>query len=169
MSGIDRLWAGWRSEYLADNKSSDKAADDCVFCGLVSSAAPAEETNIVWRNETAFAILNAYPYGTGHVLVMPVRHVAELEDLAPEESAEVWLRTQDCVAAVKAAYRPGGVNVGANLGAAAGAGIPGHLHMHVLPRWNADTNFMTAVANARVLPEALSETRRKISEAWPRS
>lgn len=165
MSEVDRLWAGWRSAYVESGQAPK--SDGCVFCALFASSAPAEETNIVWRNDKVVAILNAFPYGTGHVLVMPVRHLSEMEDLEPDESAALWQATQDCVAAVKSAYRPGGVNIGANLGAAAGAGIPGHMHIHVLPRWFADTGFITAIANTRVLPEVLTETRRKLSEAWP--
>jgi ATP adenylyltransferase len=123
---------------------------------------------VVWRDERCAVVLNAYPYTTGHVMVLPVRHVAELEDLDGAESGALWAAAVDAVAALKAAYRPGGVNLGANLGRAAGAGVPGHLHLHALPRWDGDTNFMTSVAEARVLPEALPTTWRKLRDAWPR-
>ena len=164
---IDRLWAGWRSEYVGGGaKPPVKTLNGCVFCGLLQSGLPDEETNIVWRSELVFAILNAFPYGTGHLLVMPVRHIGELDQLESNESLALWQATQDAVAAVKRAYGCDGMNIGANLGAAAGAGIPDHLHMHVLPRWNADTNFMSSVANARVLPEALGVTWQKLRAAW---
>ncbi len=122
---------------------------------------------VVHRSTEVFGILNVYPYGTGHLLVMPYREVGELEQLTPEESADLWTVVNDAVVAIKGAYRPQGVNVGFNLGAAAGAGVPNHLHAHVLPRWDADSNFMTTVAEARVLPEALSATWHKLTEAWP--
>ena len=121
----------------------------------------------MWRSPGVAAILNAYPYGSGHVLVMPTRHVGDLAEVGGAERAALWDAVHDAVAAVTAAYHPGGVNVGANLGRAAGAGIPGHLHVHVLPRWEGDTNFMTSVAETRVLPEPLSETWRKLRASWP--
>jgi ATP adenylyltransferase len=112
-------------------------------------------------------VLNAYPYGSGHLLVVPNRAVADLADLDADEGAELWTTVTDAVAAVRAAYAPDGVNVGLNLGSAAGAGVPDHLHVHVLPRWAADANFMTAVAETRVLPEPLAVTHRKVTDAWP--
>jgi len=121
----------------------------------------------VWRGERVFAILNRFPYGTGHLLLMPYREVADLEALEPGEHDELWAAVRSAVVALRAAYRPDGVNVGLNLGEAAGAGVPGHLHVHVLPRWSADSNFMTSVAEARVLPEPLSATWRKLVDAWP--
>jgi len=171
---LDRLWAGWRSEYIAGvtaDETSPPGADRdeslCVFCRILDSDAPAEETFVVWRGERTAAILNAYPYTSGHVLVLPIRHVGELEDLDGEEAAALWAGVTDAVRAIKAAYRPEGVNFGANIGRGAGAGIPGHFHVHALPRWNGDTNFMTSIAEARVLPEALSVTWRKLHDAWP--
>jgi len=112
-------------------------------------------------------VLNAYPYTSGHLMVLPNRHVGDLEALEPGEAAELWDGVRRAVVAIKAAYRPGGINVGANLGRPAGAGIPGHLHFHALPRWDGDTNFMTTVAEVRVLPEPLDETWAKLREAWP--
>jgi ATP adenylyltransferase len=171
---LDRLWAGWRSDYIAgvtaDESSPPEADKDdsiCVFCRILSSDAPDDDTFVVWRGERAAVLLNAYPYTSGHVLVLPTRHVSELEDLAGDESAAVWTAVTDAVRALKAAYRPEGINVGANIGRGAGAGIPGHFHVHALPRWNGDTNFMTSIAEARVLPEALSVTWRKLRDAWP--
>jgi ATP adenylyltransferase len=163
---MDRLWAGWRSSYVAIAGNGEPAGGS-LFSRILASALPDEETHVVWRGEHVFAILNAYPYTCGHVLVMPYREVGELEDLTPDESAELWAAVRDAVVAIKAAYSPHGVNVGLNLGEAAGAGIPSHMHVHVLPRWNADSNFMTAVAEVRVLPEALGDTWRKLRAAWP--
>lgn len=162
---LERLWAGWRGEYL---DAAPPADDQCVFCRILSSAEPQETTHVVWRGSSAVALLNAYPYTAGHLLVLPVRHVADLDDLSGEEGAEVWSALISATAAVKAAYRPEGLNVGANLGRAAGAGLPGHLHLHCLPRWNGDTNFMTSLAETRVLPESLDVTWRRLRAAWPR-
>ncbi len=169
MSSLDRLWAGWRSEYIDGVTEAGPApADGCVFCAILASGLPDEETNIVWRHPhgLAFAILNAFPYTSGHLMVMPVRHVGDLEDLSGPEGAAIWQGVIEAVAAIKAAYRPDALNIGANLGRAAGAGIPGHFHMHVLPRWNGDTNFMTSVANTRVLPETLATSGRKLRACW---
>ena len=161
---IERLWAGWRSQYLRDVTDPARSPGECVMCGL-AGATDDDEAFVVARGEHAFVALNAYPYTSGHVMVVPVRHEGQLELLAPAEAGEVMGLTQWAIAALKRAYRPEGINVGMNLGAAAGAGIPGHLHVHVLPRWHADTNFMTAVAEARVLPESLSETLERLRAA----
>lgn len=164
---MERLWATWRSAYLETaDEGVAPGPGGCVFCGLLASDRPDGETLIVWRSPLVAAILNAYPYGSGHVLVMPARHTGELGDVVGEERAALWDAVHAAVAAVTAAYRPGGVNVGVNLGRAAGAGIPGHLHVHVLPRWDGDTNFMTSVAQTRVLPEPLPETWRKLRDVW---
>lgn len=166
---IDRLWAGWRSEYVASATPVEggRSESECVFCAILSSDETDQAKNLVWRNEHTACILNAYPYGTGHVLVMPVRHVGELEDLTDVESRELWSGINDAVAAIKTAYKPNGLNVGFNLGEGSGAGIPSHLHAHAMPRWKADTNFITTIANAKVLPEALDVTWKKLREAWP--
>ena len=160
---LERLWAGWRGEYMATAGDPDIA---CVFCRILDSGEPDEATHILWRGEKVFAILNAYPYTTGHLMVMPYRHVGELDELDADESAELWPAVTQAVAAVRAAFSPEGMNVGLNLGRAAGAGVLGHLHVHALPRWLGDSNFMTTVAETRVLPEWLSETRAKITAAW---
>ena len=163
MTGLDRLWAGWRGEYMATAGDADIA---CVFCRILDSGEPDESTHILWRGETVFAILNAYPYTTGHLMVMPYRHVGELDELEPDEATELWSSVTRAVAAVRSAFSPEGMNVGLNLGRAAGAGVLGHLHVHALPRWLGDSNFMTTVAETRVLPEWLDETHAKITKAW---
>jgi ATP adenylyltransferase len=154
----------------AESSSQAGAAGDCVFCRILSSGVSDVEAYIPWRAKSGLvvALLNAYPYGTGHLMVMPVRHTGDLETLEPAEAADLWAGVSEAVQAIKAAYHPDGLNVGANLGRAAGAGVPGHLHLHVLPRWAGDTNFMTSIAEARVLPEALSVTAEKLRRAWPR-
>ncbi len=144
----------------------ETAGEDCVFCTIASSELPEETTYVVWSSRTVVAVLNAYPYAPGHLLVMPRRHLGELADLEDDESASLWTSVRAAVAAVKTAYAPDGLNIGINLGRAAGAGIPLHLHVHVVPRWNGDTNFMTATAETRVLPEALSVSWQRLRASW---
>jgi ATP adenylyltransferase len=167
VSSLQRLWAGWRSEYL--EQATGSSDNDCVFCAILASGRPDEEAFVVWRHpsDIAAAILNAYPYTSGHIMVLPTRHVGDIEQLNPAEGTALWQGVVAAVGALKAAYHPDGLNVGANLGRSAGAGVPGHFHLHVLPRWNGDTNFMTSVAEARVLPEALSVSAAKVRAAWP--
>ena len=161
---LDRLWAGWRGEYVSTGVPPGEGS---IFTRILASGAADEETGVGWRGEQVFAILNRYPYGTGHLLVMPFREVESLEDLDDDEFTQLWSAVRSAVVAVRAAYRPDGVNIGANLGQAAGAGVPDHVHVHVLPRWSADSNFMTSVAETRVLPESLPVTWRKLRESWP--
>ena len=163
---LDRLWAGWRSTYISEvatKRSSDD--DECLFERL--AAADPAEALVLARNDRAFAVMNAYPYTSGHLMVAPLRHEATLAALTRDDAAAVMALTQDATAALQAAYSPEGINVGVNIGRAAGAGIPGHVHVHVLPRWNGDTNFMTSVAEARVLPEPLATSYDKLRAAWP--
>jgi ATP adenylyltransferase len=171
-SGLEHLWAGWRSEYIeaateAERDARGDGGEGCVFCRILSSPLDDEARHVVWAGSRCVALLNAYPYTSGHLMVLPRRHVGEIEELTADEAAEVWSVVTDAVRAIKAAYAPGGVNIGANLGRAAGAGVPGHFHVHCLPRWNGDTNFMTSVAETRVMPEALPVSWRKLTEAWP--
>jgi ATP adenylyltransferase len=164
---LEHLWAGWRGEYIASATPETQDGPACVFCRILQSGLPDEETLVVWRGDRVAVLMNAYPYNSGHVMVLPLRHESDVENLTAGESSEVWETAVKAVQAVKEAYSPGGVNMGANLGPAAGAGVPGHLHLHVLPRWAGDTNFMTSVADARVLPEALSVSWAKLRDAWP--
>ena len=160
---LERLWAGWRTEYVSNVDDED---DGCVFCRILASDEPAEQTYVLWRGERCAALLNAYPYTSGHLMVMPLRHVGEVEDLDDAEMHELWPAVATAVRALKQAYRPDGINFGANLGRAAGAGVPGHFHVHALPRWNGDSNFMTSIAEARVMPESLPATFEKVRGAW---
>ena len=161
---LERLWAGWRSPYLSQVAAEDEEDDGgCILCRVLDEA-----SQVVHRSERVGVVLNAYPYTSGHLMVMPVRHVGEMEELTGDEGAAIWATVTDAVRALKAAYSPEGLNLGVNLGRPAGAGVPGHFHVHVLPRWNGDTNFMTTVAEARVLPEALPDTYAKVRDAWPK-
>jgi ATP adenylyltransferase len=165
---LERLWAGWRRPYLDEEVSDEEDDEGCVFCRILASDDPPEESNVVWRSDRCAVVLNAYPYTSGHLMVLPTRHVGEMEELEEAEGAAVWAAATDAVRALKAAYDPDGLNLGVNLGRPAGAGVPGHFHVHVLPRWTGDTNFMTTAAEARVLPEALPDTFAKVRRAWPR-
>lgn len=166
MDTYERLWNGWRAAYVGS--SPDQSVEvHSVFSLILQSGLSDELTYTVHRSTLVFAILNAFPYTTGHTLVVPYRQVPNLEDLTPAESSELWATVTDAVRAVKSAYKPDGVNVGLNLGNAAGGSISEHLHVHVVPRWVGDGNFLTAVANTRTLPEALSDTATKLRAAWP--
>jgi ATP adenylyltransferase len=173
------MWAGWRSGYVTGSAEDSHAAgrvpttipgegpDDCVFCRIAASGPPSPATGVLWVGRTVLVVLNAFPYASGHLMAVPLRHVGALGDLTDEEASELWSATRTGVAALEAAYGPEGVNLGANLGEAAGAGIPRHLHLHAVPRWRGDTNFMTAVADTRVLPETLTSSWERLSAAWP--
>lgn len=168
---LERIWAGWRSAYVEgvadDNRSDGDSATGDLFERL--AAADADEALVLAREDVVFAVMNAYPYTSGHCMVAPLRRVADLEELTEVELPAVMAMVRDATVAVKAAYRPDGVNIGMNLGSAAGAGVPGHLHVHVLPRWTADTNFMTTVAETRVMPEDLRTSYERLCAAWPGS
>lgn len=167
---LGHLWAGWRSAYIdavSEPEDTSLEPDDTGSLFERILRLPDDEAFVVYRGVTCSVLLNAYPYTSGHLLVLPNRAVPALEDLGVDELTELAVLTRDAVAALKAAYRCEGVNVGTNLGKAAGAGVPDHLHTHVLPRWAGDSNFMTSVALTRVLPEPLDVTWRKLVEAWP--
>ena len=169
MSSLERLWAGWRTAYVERGARQDA---EPAACSAPSWPAASPTRRPTWCGAIptvlAVAILNAYPYTSGHLMVMPIRHVGDLEDLDRRRGrAPSGRASAEAVRALKAAYRPDGLNLGANLGRSAGAGIPGHFHLHVLPRWHGDTNFMTSVADTRVLPEALSASAARVRAAWP--
>jgi ATP adenylyltransferase len=151
------LWAPWRLEYI---QGADET-DGCVFCS------PAAEL-VVHRGEEAYVLLNRYPYTSGHLLIVPIRHVGDLGALTDSEALEIHRLAVSALAALKAEYAPDAHNLGWNLGRSAGAGIVDHVHLHVVPRWSGDTNFMPVLANVRVIPEALAETCVRLRTAWPR-
>ena len=167
MSHLDRIWNGWRNEYVVDAGSRPAAGEGSIFTQILQSGLSDDETNIVHRGPLTFVLLNAFPYTPGHLMVLPYREVGNLEDLTSAEHSELWSMVTHAVRAVKKAYAPGGVNVGINLGRPAGGSVSDHLHVHVVPRWSGDSNFMTAIAEARTLPEALSQTATKLRAAWP--
>ncbi|MBA2295392.1 MAG: HIT domain-containing protein [Actinobacteria bacterium] len=159
----EKLWAPWRLEYVARAGSDD----GCVFC-TEATGALGDESMLVTRGERAFVLLNKFPYASGHLMVAPVRHVAELADLEPHEVSEIHALTTTAIDALRDVYRPDAFNVGWNLGAVAGGSIAGHLHEHVVPRWAGDTNFMPVLADVKVLPEHLQATRDRLRAALGR-
>lgn len=163
---LERMWAAWRGDYVRTALRELENSDDCPLCAVLEHRDGETAFQMVHLGETAAVILNAFPYTSGHVLVLPLRHEGRLTALDDRERVELYDLVHRTVGAVERAYRPHGVNVGMNLGRAAGAGIPDHLHAHVVPRWSGDTNFMTPIAGARVLPETLEETGDRLRDAW---
>ena len=158
---MDHLWSPWRLAYITGKAS----AEGCVFCGALSD--PSAEPLLVHRGRTCFVILNLFPYNNGHLMVIPNRHIASLAAATPDELTELMHLTRLAEIALTETYEPQGLNMGINLGKPAGAGILNHLHLHVVPRWNGDTNFMPVLADVKVMPEHLQETRTKLAAAWP--
>jgi len=172
---LDHLWATWRSAYVGqvvDTRTlptPEEAAGRSLFERILAGADEEgdEVAGVVWRGATCFALINLYPYTAGHLMVLPRRAVAHLEDLTPDEHAELWGGVRDAVVALKAAFRCDGINVGVNLGEAAGGSQSDHLHVHCVPRWTGDANFMAVAAETRVLPISLAEAAERIRAAWP--
>ena len=160
---MERLWAPWRMAYIDNPQARDKPAG-CIFCDKPAGGDDAAN-RIVHRGRTGFVILNAYPYNNGHLMVVPYRHLSRLADLSPEENAEMMGLAALMTQALDDVMHPDGYNVGMNLGGVAGAGIADHLHLHVVPRWNGDTNFMPVLADVKVMPETLDQVYRKIAAA----
>jgi ATP adenylyltransferase len=155
----ERLWAPWRLQYIKGEK-----AGECIFC--TKPALDEEAALIVRRGDRCFVMLNAFPYTSGHVMVAPYEHTADLAALDAVTAQELVALTQEAIRAIGIAYSPDGFNVGANLGTAAGAGVADHLHFHVVPRWDGDTNFVSVIGEVRVLPESLEGTYRNLKEAF---
>ena len=153
---MDRLWAPWRLSYVT---AAPAHASECIFCDALAGRAV---DLLLLRGRDSFILLNLYPYNNGHLMVVPNRHLSALQSLTAPELAELMQLTRLSEIALNEAYQPHGINVGINLGKAAGAGIENHLHIHLVPRWSGDTNFMTAVGETRVLPEDLQQTAARL-------
>lgn len=158
---MNHLWSPWRMEYLENNNKED----GCPFC-IAQEMPDSAENLIAHRGKRAYVILNRYPYTSGHIMVNPYKHAATLEELDPETRAEMMELASRCTTVLKGIYRPQGFNVGVNIGEAAGAGVLGHVHIHIVPRWNGDTNFMSSLGQTRVLPEALEDTYERIKNGF---
>ena len=166
---LERLWSGWRSSYVSAapvRAEPEPPEAGSVFTRLLQSGAPDTETHIVHRGDTCFVIVNLFPYTSGHLLVVPYREVADLDELTSEETLDLWSTVTDAVRVVRAVYRPDGLNVGLNLGRPAGGSVPDHLHVHVVPRWTGDSNFMSAISNTQTLPVAIVDTTTKLRDGF---
>ncbi|MCS7010501.1 MAG: HIT domain-containing protein [Anaerolineales bacterium] len=159
MKNIKRLWTPWRMPFLQAKQQS------CVFCQVLQRQED-EQDLIIWRAEHTYVMLNRYPYNTGHLLIIARLHLPSFEDLTPVCRAEMMELATQAMKVLRAVYRPHGFNVGANIGEAAGAGIPGHVHLHVLPRWVGDASFTLTLGETKTLPETLEETWQKVRTAW---
>jgi ATP adenylyltransferase len=163
---MERLWSPWRMQYLsAEGFGVDSGGGSCIFCAHLASEDD-DAAHILHRGAFSFVLLNAFPYNTGHLMIAPVRHIGALEELEPVERQELMDLTTRAVEVIKQAMAAQGFNVGMNLGEVAGAGIPGHLHIHVVPRWGGDTNFMPVVGETKVLPEMLADTYSKLKPGF---
>jgi ATP adenylyltransferase len=157
---MERLWSPWRMEYIMSEKG-----EECIFCEKIADND--DEANFILdRGETCYVMLNLYPYNNGHLMVSPYRHVPGPEQLGEEELTEMMLLVNRSLSTLRRAMHPDGFNIGINVGKAAGAGIEQHVHIHIVPRWNADTNFMPVFSQTRVIPELLDETYRKLKAVW---
>ena len=158
---MKHLWAAWRMKYI----SKAEAEEGCIFCNALARPDNAENL-IVARGAGTFLILNKFPYTSGHVMIVPFQHADSLELLDAPTRAEMMELVSRAIEVLRAVYNPQGFNVGINIGAAAGAGVPGHVHIHIVPRWGGDTNFMSTVGGVRVLPEELEQTYERIKQGW---
>ena len=158
---MTHLWTPWRSTYMQTKKDKGR----CIFCDAAAGSED-EQTLVVYRGKLSFVILNRYPYTSGHVMIAPYAHVARLTHTSESTSAEMMHLTRIAEEVIENSYHPDGLNLGMNMGEAAGAGIEQHIHMHVLPRWSGDANFMTSVGATRIIPESLSDTYAKLKTAF---
>jgi ATP adenylyltransferase len=158
---VERLWAPWRLEYV---QSADEQ-DECVFCAARDGED--EARLVVHRGQRAFVLLNKFPYASGHLMVAPEHHVGTFGELDEAEALELHRLTAAALAALDTTFHPEGYNVGWNLGRVAGAGVVDHVHLHIVPRWAGDTNFMPVLADVKVIPEFLEQTRARLAAAWP--
>jgi ATP adenylyltransferase len=162
---LDRLWTPHRMAYIrGENKPADGTAGECPFCRV--PALPDDEGLVVYRGDTAYAVLNLYPYSPGHLMVCPYRHIADYTETTDEETAEIAAMTKRAMTVIRGVSHAGGFNIGMNQGHIAGAGIAAHLHQHVVPRWPGDQNFMPIIGRTKTLPELLSDTRELLAKAW---
>ena len=161
---MERLWAPWRMEYITEEPRSG-----CLFCRVIEHPDDKDAALAVWRPEGAIVLLNKFPYNPGHAMVAPVAHVGALEDLDDAQTTDLMRALKRTITVVKTLMKPEGFNIGANIGRGAGAGIPDHIHLHVVPRWNGDTNFMPVLADVKVVNEHLLQTAARLSEAFSSS
>ncbi len=162
---MQTLWSPWRSKYIGTfSENPDTKDNTCFLCQAHLGTKPDSESYVVARREYCFAVLNLYPYNNGHVLVAPNRHVGDFSELKPNELSEIILLQQEVVSAIRKIYSPHGFNLGANLGLGSGAGVPEHIHFHVIPRWIGDTSFISTLSDTKVVSVAIEDTWRQLSD-----
>ncbi len=170
MAHVDQLWAGWRADYVmhaAEESRTRRSGEDVPACLMCELKDKGKDYYVIARNDLCFVVMNLYPYSNGHVMVVPVDHHQHLDDFSDDVRKAAMELTTTATRLLREIYNPDGINVGINMGEAAGAGVPGHLHIHILPRWSADAGFITTVANTRTLPETLESSYTKLHDAWP--
>ena len=161
---MQTIWAPWRIKYIL----SGEKERECFFCKKLQQLDHDQENFVLYRGKSAFALLNIYPYNNGHIMIAPYAHVATLTELDQEQITDLFSVTQVCEDVLRQGFRPEGFNIGINLGKAAGAGVEEHLHVHIVPRWNGDTNYMTTISNVRVIPQQLEESYAMLSPLFPK-
>ena len=161
---MKHLWAPWRMEYIGGEQRPG-----CLFCRVIEHPDDPDADLVVWRPDDAIVIMNKFPYNPGHTIIAPKAHVPSLENLDDDQTTHLMRAVRRTITVLRSTLAPAGFNVGANIGRAAGAGIPDHVHLHVVPRWDGDTNFMAVIDDVKVVPEALAQTAAKLREAFSRS
>jgi ATP adenylyltransferase len=162
---MNKLWSPWRSQYI-ESFLEKKKGDGCIFCELAKEEPADPQSLVVDKGELTFTVLNLYPYNNGHLMIVPYQHKREINDLTPDENREIMHNLQTAVKALKVISNPEGFNIGANLGKVSGAGIDEHIHFHVVPRWNGDTNFMPVLGEVKIISQDLLSTKKKLVEAY---
>lgn len=162
---MEKLWSPWRTRYIESIKENNNDKE-CVFCAMTVDGAEQQENLIVDKGKLTFTVLNLYPYNNGHLMIVPYRHTSDFSSLTAEESAEIFQKLQLAEKALKIVSAPEGFNIGVNLGKVSGAGIDEHIHFHIVPRWNGDTNFMPVLGEVKVISQDLYATKEKLIKAY---
>ncbi len=162
---MDKLWSPWRSKYIESFKHKTKD-EDCIFCEVLKKNNSNEDSLLIHRGKYSFILLNLYPYNSGHLMVVPNRHIADFRELNGDELSEIMMFVQKSISALEYTIKPQGYNIGVNIGKAAGAGLDAHMHFHLVPRWTGDINFMPAIGEVKIISQDLLETKKNLTEAF---
>lgn len=162
---MEKLWSPWRSKYI-ESFSKDSSSEECIFCVAANQKIEDPENLLVHISQLTFCLLNLYPYNNGHLMIVPYRHISDFSELTKDESSEIMYELQFARRALIDVSKPHGFNIGANLGKVSGAGIDEHIHFHIVPRWNGDTNFMPVLGEVKVISQELKETKEKLIKAY---
>ena len=162
---MKKMWSPWRSQYIYNIKQTNES-DECVFCGLSKLDVDEPKNLLIDKDDKTFTVLNLYPYNNGHLMVVPYRHTSDFNDLTDEENVEIMRKLQLAKKALQKFAKPDGFNLGANIGKISGAGIANHIHFHIVPRWNGDTNFMPVLGDVKVISQDLMETKHRLLKAY---